>query len=268
MNKINDLDAQNRKTALITGAGVSTGIGFGIAKQLAKDGMDIILMDIGKSSLDQCCKEIERDYPVRALGVLLDLTSSDHIQNAKIIVQSFTKKLDVLVNNAGIFPPESRLGDLEIETWEKVLEINLTGAFKMIHSFLPMMSRGSSIINMASRAGKRPAPLYGAYSVSKAGLIMLTKNIAVEYADQGIRANALCPGQIYTDLNEKRYIEEAAKNNITMEKHIENIVKGIPLARLGNPQDIAQLVSFLVSDAADYITGQTFNICGGQLMEA
>ncbi len=264
---MNNIDTHNKKTAIITGAGIATGIGFGIAKQLAKDGMDIVIMDINQASLDQCCEEIKEEFKVRALGVLLDVTSNSYIQKAKTVVQSFTKQVDVLINNAGIFPTESRLGDLEMETWEKIMEINLTGAFKMIHTFLPMMQSGSSIINMASRAGKRPAPLYGAYSVSKAGMIMLTKCLAVEYASQGIRANAICPGQIYTDLNEKRYIQEAAKNNITMEEHIENIVKGIPLGRLGLPEDIARLVSFLVSDKADYITGQTFNICGGQLME-
>ena len=164
-------------------------------------------------------------------------------------------------------PAGARLGEMDEGTWSKVLDINLGGPFKMIRKLLPMMQRGSSIVNIASRAGKRPSPGYSAYSVSKAALIMLTKCFAVEYAAEGIRANAICPGQIYTELNKARFEREAAEQGISLEARVARMVETIPFGRMGAPEDVGHLVAFLVSPESEYITGQAFNICGGQLTE-
>jgi NAD(P)-dependent dehydrogenase (short-subunit alcohol dehydrogenase family) len=138
----------------------------------------------------------------------------------------------------------------------------------MSRALLPMMmGRRASIINTASRAGKVPPVFNGAYAVAKAGVIMLTKVMAKELAGSGIRVNAVCPGQIRTDLETWRFGLEARFFNTTVEEREKEMCKTIPLGRIGSPEEVANLVAFLASEASSYCTGQAFNVTGGQLME-
>jgi len=129
------------------------------------------------------------------------------------------------------------------------------------------MGKGGSIVNTASRAGKVPPLLNGAYGVAKAGVIMLTKVMALELAGNNIRANAICPGQVMTDLEKWRFGLEAKFFNTSVQEREAEMCKTIPLNRIGQPREVGDLVSFLASDASSYITGQAVNITGGQLME-
>ncbi len=267
------LDLKN-KSALITGAGLLTGIGFGIARALAESGMDIILGDLPspvqkgqRRSIDQCCAVLERDFNVRTLAVDLDVTSKEDIEKAFVAIKNFSSTLHALINNAGMNAGTARIGDYDPELWEKILEVNLIGPFRLVNALLPLMTEGSSIINLASRAGKRPLPNYSGYSTSKAGLIMFTKCIAVEYASMGIRANAICPGQILTDMNLRRYDREALAQNTTREDIMNRAMSTVPLGRIGTPEDVGRVAAFLVSEESGYITGQALNVTGGQLME-
>ena len=152
--------------------------------------------------------------------------------------------------------------------WMKTIDVNLHGVFRVSRALLPMMIlNGGTIINTASRAGKVPALFNGAYAVAKAGVIMLTKVMAAELAGNGVRVNAICPGQIATDLEKWRFGLEAQFFGSTIEEREKEMCKTIPLGRIGHPDEVADLVVFLASDRAAYMTGQAINITGGQLME-
>ena len=261
------------KTALITGASLPSGIGFAIAKAFAKSGMSIVLADLpssspgGQRSIDACCVLLEKEYGVKAIAVDLDVTSPDDIAGAVNTVSELMSPLHALVNNAGMNLGATLMGDYNPEHWRKVLEVNLFGPFHMIQAFLPLMIRGSCIVNVASRAGKRPLPTCSAYSTSKAGLIMLTKCLAVEYAARGIRANAICPGQILTNMNMRRFEREGKTLGITAEEAMSKTLSTVPMGRIGTPEEVGQVAAFLVSEQSSYMTGQAINVTGGQLME-
>ena len=261
------------KTGIITGAGLPTGIGFGIARAFAASGMNLVLADLpaaeppGQRSIDACCAILKEEYGVDAVPIDLDVTNSDHISQAVEAVKALGAPLHALVNNAGTNMGASLMGDYDPQLWRKVMEINLFAPFQLIQAFLPLMTRGSCIVNMASRAGKRPLPTCSAYSTSKAGIIMLTKCLAVEYAPKGIRANAICPGQILTDMNLRRFDREAQAQGITRDEAMAKMLATVPMGRIGMPEEVGNAAAFLVSAASSYMTGQAVNVTGGQLME-
>lgn len=256
------------KAAFITGAALATGIGFGIAEELAANGMDVLLGDLPAQGgpLEENCAALRRDYGVRAEPVALDVSDTESIRAAVENIRAFAPSLRAFVNNAGINRGASRIGEYDAGLWQSVLEVNLIGPFLLTKALLPLMGRGSAVVNVASRAGKRPLPTCSAYSVSKAGLIMFTKCLAVEYAAEGIRANALCPGQILTDMNVKRYAREAAEDCMP-EETMRRAIATVPLGRIGTPRDVGLAAAFLVSDASAYMTGQALNVTGGQITE-
>jgi NAD(P)-dependent dehydrogenase (short-subunit alcohol dehydrogenase family) len=150
----------------------------------------------------------------------------------------------------------------------KTIEVNLHGVFRVSRAVIPMMlGSGGSIINTASRAGKKPPLFNGAYAVAKAGVIMLTKVMAAELAGAGIRINAICPGQIMTDLERWRFGLEAKVYGTSVEEREREMCTTIPLGRIGEPREVANLVAWLASGESSYVTGQAINITGGQLME-
>ena len=152
--------------------------------------------------------------------------------------------------------------------WIKTVDVNLFSVFRVSRAIIPMMlGKPAVIVNTASRAGKVPPIFNSAYAVAKAGVIMLTKTMAKELGGMEIRVNAICPGQIRTDLEQWRFGLEAQFFNSTVEEREEEMCKTIPLGCLGVPQDAAELVAFLASDASRYITGQAINLDGGQCME-
>ncbi|MCJ7682825.1 MAG: SDR family oxidoreductase, partial [Desulfobacteraceae bacterium] len=184
------------------------------------------------------------------------------------IRESF-EHIDVLCNNAGAsFGVPNAVHTYDESAWMKTIDVNLHSVFRISRAVLPMMmGMKGSIINTASRAGKVPPLFNGAYAVAKAGVIMLTKVMAKELAGAGIRVNAICPGQIMTDLERWRFGLEARFFNTTEEEREKEMCKTIPLGRIGTPEEVGSLVSFLASEASSYCTGQAINISGGQLME-
>jgi len=178
-------------------------------------------------------------------------------------------RIDILCNNAGAsFGVPNTVQHYEESAWMKTIDVNLHGVFRVSRAILPLMTgKSGSIINTASRAGKVPPLFNGAYAVAKAGLIMLTKVMAQELAGSRIRVNAVCPGQIQTDLEKWRFELEAQFFGSTPEERKEEMCRTIPLARLGTTEEVANLVAFLASEASSYMTGQAINVTGGQLME-
>jgi NAD(P)-dependent dehydrogenase (short-subunit alcohol dehydrogenase family) len=269
------------KTALVTGSGKRTGIGFAIARKLASNGCNMIIADMGVSDQSQQIKtgtsgemqeiaeSLSKEFNVKCIAVPVDVTDSSSISSMVEIIKKDFSNVDILCNNAGAsFGVPSAVHTYNEEAWFKTIDVNLHGVFKVSRAVLPLMfGRKASIINTSSRASKVPPALNGAYAVAKAGVNMLTKVMAKELSGIGVRINAICPGQINTDLEKWRFGLEAKFFNTTVEEREKEMCKTIPLGRIGSTEEVANLVAFLASEESSYITGQAINVTGGQLME-
>ncbi len=239
----------NRK-AIVTGAG--SGIGRVIALKLAREGSAVGVADIDSEAARTVASEIEAAGGTAAAFVL-DVSDADAVAETMKAVAEELEGLDILVNNAGI-TRDNLLIRMSPDDWDIVLRVNLKGAFNCTRSAVrPMMSaRWGRIVNIASVVGQVGNVGQANYAASKAGLIALTKTTAREFASRNITANAVAPGFIRTPMTER-----------LSDKVREGLTSRILLKRLGTPEDVANLVAFLVSDDADYITGQTINVDGG-----
>lgn len=269
------------KVALVTGAGSKEGIGFAIAKALAEAGAHVALGDLCRDldaqgyyslptyeDLENRARELQ-SLGVRSLALQVDVTSSSSVEEMVERVVTELGPIEILVNNAGGAPSPGPLHLMDEGAWRKTLEINLHGTFLVSKAVVPRMieaAKKGSIVNMASKAGKVPRPFAGAYCVAKAAVIMLTRVQALELAPHGIRVNAVCPAQIETPLERWSWELEAKLLGKDLEQVKREKISQIPLGRVGSPRDVAELVRFLVSDRASYMTGQAINLTGGQLM--
>ncbi len=241
------------KTALVTGA--AQGIGRAIAVALAKAGADVAVSDVNGEKAAETAKEIEA-MGVKAFPITGNV--ADSVSAAAMVDEAAARfgKLDILVNNAGI-TRDNLIMRMKEEEWDLVIDVNLKGSFNCAKAAIKHMSkaRRGTIINIASIVGAMGNAGQANYVASKAGLIGLTKTIAREYASRNITANAVAPGFIDT-----------AMTQALPEKVREELLKQVPLGRLGTPEDIAAAVKFLASDAAAYITGQVIHVNGGMYM--
>ncbi|MEW6382211.1 MAG: 3-oxoacyl-[acyl-carrier-protein] reductase [bacterium] len=243
----------NNKVAFITGA--AQGIGKETALTLARKGAIIVAVDLNKELLLKNADEfqsLDREYFPLAMNVTDEQEVNDAV--AKVIEQF--QRIDILVNNAGI-TRDSLILRMSEAAWDSVLSVNLKGAFHCTKAVARVMlkQKKGTIINLASVVGLMGNPGQANYSASKAGLIGLTKTVARELAAKGITVNAVAPGYIDTDMT--RALPQAAR---------EKLEDAIPLKRLGTVQDVAQVIAFLASDEASYITGQVINVNGGMYM--
>ncbi|MBC2712243.1 MAG: SDR family oxidoreductase [Desulfosarcina sp.] len=270
------------KTAVVTGSGKRSGIGYAVARKLAGEGANVVIADLGmsadpdlavktggESEMAVIAQELARTHGVETIAVNLDVTRADSITQMVNTISERFDRIHILVNNAGAsFGVPNAVHTYDETAWMKTIDVNLHGVFRVSRALLPMMILdGGAIINTASRAGKVPALFNGAYAVAKAGVIMLTKVMASELAGNDVRVNAICPGQIATDLEKWRFGLEAQFFGSTIEEREKEMCKTIPLGRIGSPDEVGNLVVFLASDRASYMTGQAINITGGQLME-
>ena len=270
------------KTAIVTGAGKKTGIGYAIAEKLAASGCNIIIADLGtppvpgeslKSAtgeeMETIASELAKTHGVRTLAVAVDITDNKAIGAMVDTIKGSFDHIDILCNNAGAsFGVPNTVLSYDEAAWIKTVDVNLFSVFRISRAVIPLMAgKPAAIINTASRAGKVPPIFNSAYAVAKAGVIMLTKTMAKELGGNGIRVNAICPGQIATDLEKWRFGLEASFFGTTIEDREKEMCKTIPLGYIGPPREAADLVVFLASDASRYITGQAINIDGGQCME-
>lgn len=278
------------KIALVTGAGKQSGIGYALVRALAGCGTHVIIADLGRFSpaerggsdnetgpvktgttaeMEQVAEEVADEFSVSTLAVSVDVADNGAISDMMEAVKARFDHIDILCNNAGAsFGVPNAVHTYDESAWMKTIDVNLHSVFRVSRAALPlMMGRKGRIINTASRAGKVPPMFNGAYAVAKAGVIMLTKVMAKELAGAGIRVNAVCPGQIMTDLEKWRFQLEATVFNTTVEARQAEMCKSIPLGRIGDPAEVARLVAFLASEASAYCTGQAINVTGGQLME-
>lgn len=242
------------KTALITGAG--RGIGRDIARKLSQMGANIVINDIAASTDADATTQELIDAGGNAVCLKGDVRNFEEIE--KIIQNTLDKfgRIDILVNNAGI-TKDGLMMRMSDSDWDDVLDINLKGAFHMIKavSRLMMKQRSGTIINLASVVGVMGNPGQANYVASKAGLIGLTKTTAKELSSRGITCNAVAPGFIRSAMTDK-LSEDVQKEYF----------KAIPLGRFGETEDVANVVAFLASDLAKYVTGQVIHIDGGLVM--
>ena len=270
------------KTAIITGSGKKTGIGYAIAKKLASCGSHVIIADLGQPSvpeaavntgtreqMDIISADLAQTYGVKTLAVAVDVTDNGAIGEMMEKIKKCFDHIDILCNNAGAsFGVPNTVLSYDEKAWIRTVDVNLFSVFRISRAVIPLMlGKPAAIINTASRAGKVPPIFNSAYAVAKAGVIMLTKTMAKELGGAGIRVNAICPGQIATDLEKWRFGLEASFFSTTVEEREKEMCKTIPLGFIGVPRDAADLVAFLASDASRYITGQAINLDGGQCME-
>ncbi len=238
------------QSAIVTGAG--RGLGRNIAQTLARAGAKIACIDVDETTLAETVSGIEAEGGT-AVAMTCDVTDSDRVSETVAQVIETFGGLDILVNNAGI-TRDTLLMRMKDDQWDSVIAINLRGTFLFTRAATrPMMKkRRGRIINLASVSGLTGNPGQANYSASKAGVIGLTRTVARELASRNITVNAIAPGFILTEMTAK-----------LGEEILAEIRKQVPLGRLGDPQDVADAVLFLASDAADFITGHVLTVDGG-----
>ena len=241
------------KVALV--AGGSRGIGEASAIALAEAGADVAVSSRKLPELERVAEEI-RGRGRRGLAIAAHIAKADESRNLVDKVVAEFGRIDILVNNAGTNPYYGPIIDAEEWAWDVTMNVNLKGPFMLAQMVAKVMREqgGGSMINTASVGGIRPGSSEGIYCVTKAAMIMLTKVMAKEWGQYGIRANALAPGVIKTRLSEALWQEPAVG---------EAVVQKTPLGRLGEIEDVAGVVVYLASDASSFVTGDTFVIDGG-----
>lgn len=242
------------KVALITGA--ARGIGKAIAIKYAQEGANVAFTDLVIDENGENTKKEIESYGVKVLAIASNAADFEQAHAAVEQVVKEFGKLDILVNNAGITKDGLMMRMSEAQ-WDAVIAVNLKSAFNFVHAVTPVMvkQRSGSIINMSSVVGVHGNAGQCNYSASKAGMIGLAKSIAQELGSRGVRANAIAPGFIITEMT-AQLPEEVRK---------EWAAK-IPLRRGGTPEDIANVATFLGSDLSSYVTGQVISVCGGMQM--
>ncbi len=243
------------KTAIITGSG--SGIGRECALLLAKQGAQVVVSDVNEKGGLETVEMIKKGGG-EAVFIKGDVSKP---QDCEVMVNKAVVsfgKLDIAVNNAGIGGEPNLTGDYSIEGWNKVIDINLNGVFYCMRYQIPAMLKtgGGSIVNIASILGQVGFATAPAYVAAKHGVVGLTKNAAQEYGTQGIRVNAVGPGFIHTPL-----LSDLEKDQATMDM----LVALHPIGRLGKPEEVAELVVWLASDKASFVTGGYYAVDGGYL---
>ncbi len=250
-----DRFALDGETAIVTGA--ARGLGKEMASALAEAGADVAIVDVDIETAEETAAELE-EIGVDTTAVEVDVTDEAEVEAMVETVTNRLGPIDVLINNAGI-AANAPAEEMEYETWQRTLDVNLSGVFLCAkHVGRRMLDRGEGrIVNIASMSAYNvnvPQPQVG-YNASKAGVLMVTKSMAVEWAARGVRVNAIAPGYMRTDL-----VEEVLEADPEMER---TWVENTPMERLGRPEDLRGIVVYLASEASAYTTGEIVRVDGG-----
>lgn len=243
------------KTVVISGAAGPRGIGFATAKLCASQGARVAILDLEESAASDAARSIGPDH----IGLACDVTDRDACSAAISKLESAFGNIDVLVNNAGITQPVKTM-EIDPQSWERIMDVNLRGVLYLSQAVIPHMRarRQGSIACMSSVSAQRGGGIFGGphYSAAKAGVLGLAKAMARELGPDNIRVNCVTPGLIQTDITGGKLTDEMRAD----------ILKGIPLNRLGEAKDVASAFLFLASDLSSYITGAVIDVNGGMLI--
>jgi NAD(P)-dependent dehydrogenase (short-subunit alcohol dehydrogenase family) len=248
----------DNRVAIVTGA--AQGIGFGIAEQLLEAGASVAMVDVQAGWIENAAEQLGSKGPV--LAIAADVSVDERVKAALETTVARFGRLDVLVNNAGIEVLGSAT-EISAEQWDRQLNVNLKGAFLCSrYAVEQMRGHGGAIVNIASVHAFASYPGVVAYDASKAGMLGMTRAMALDHGKDGIRVNAICPGYIDTPMLDA-WLKTVADPNEAM----SGIMKFHPLGRIGTPRDIAEAVLFLASEAASFITGATLVVDGGMTIQ-
>ena len=252
------MGALDGKAALVTGGG--SGLGRASAIALARAGATVTVVDVNEDGGKETAALVYEEAGGDAEFVRADVTRPDDVATMVDQVVARWGHLDCAVNNAGMTGASASTADYELDDWNRAIALNLTGVFLCLKYELPaMLERGGSIVNMASGAGLVGFPGLPAYVASKHGVVGLTKAAALEYAQQGVRINAICPGSTRTPMLE---------GFMGGDEQVERMMtRAVPLGRLGMPSEIAEAVVWLCSDAASFVVGHALAVDGGSVIQ-
>lgn len=259
-----DLQLDN-KFAVITGG--SSGIGLAVAKELAKENANVAIIARTKSKLDEAAEKIRESYGVRALPIQADLTEEEDIAQVAHTLQEETNGIDILINNAGTGSEEDIM-EADDEKWRYFWDLHVMATVRISRALVPLMKRNDEgvILNTASICAKQPLGYEPIYNTTKAALTMLSKNLANELVEDGIRVNAISPGLVLTSDWKNTASKLIEGKDMTEEEYFAQIAEEkTPLGRFADPEEVAHLYAFLCSPLASYCLGSNYYIDGGWL---
>ena len=250
------------RTAIVTGA--ASGIGRGIAERFAHDGISVVCADINEVEVEKVAAELN-DSGHAAMGVAVDVTSEVSVIEMVNRTVDWTGRIDTAVANAGIMV-EGDILSISLEGWNRVMAVNATGTFLTARSVLPHLidGGGGSLVFTASTVGLVGMKGTAAYSASKGSIVALTRQLAADFADRGVRVNAVAPGAIRTPLSESQF-RARATDDTEFEGLLEKVIERYPLSRWGLTSEVAEVVSFLAFEKSSWMTGQIIPMDGGLL---
>ena len=250
------------QTILVTGGG--RGIGRSIALAFAAPGWRVAIAGRTRAQLEETASAI-RGRGAEAVLLPMDVTDDGAVATGFALMRETIDRLDVLVNNAGVgggLP----LHQTDTTSWRRILDTNVWGTFLVTRQAAPLLADGGRVVNMSSVLGRFGVPGYTAYCASKHAVIGFTWALALELVGRGITVNAICPGWVDTDMAMQGMQMGANVMNVSVEEFRSQALGAVPIKRIIQPEEVASLVKFLASPEASAITGQTYNICGGQVM--
>lgn len=249
------------KTALVTGAGA--GIGRAIARRFAEMGATVVVGDLDAAAAQAAAKDLPTPCGQKHEALAMDVTKKDSIAKVMEHIRGQYGSLDILMNNAGV-STMNRLEDLTEEEWDFNFNVNSKGVFLVTQAAVPLMKeKGGRVINTASMAAVKAAPLLAHYSASKFAVHGFTVSAAIELAPYGITVNCVCPGFVKTSMQDREVIWEGKLRGMSPEAVSAEYIEHTPLGRMCFPEDVADVAGFLASPQAGFMTGEAMNIAGG-----
>ena len=250
-------------TVLVTGGG--RGLGRAIALAFAEPGSIVAIAARTRSEVDDTARAITA-CGARPVALAVDITDEGAVARAFEELRAIAPALDVVVNNAGIGGGQP-IDETDTASWRRILDTNVWGTFLVTRQAVPMLSDGGRVINISSVLGRFGVPGYTAYCASKHAVIGFTRALALELVRRNITVNAVCPGWVDTEMAAQGMQLGADATGVTFEEFRDKAIGAVPMGRIIQPDEVANLVRFLASPQAAAITGQTYNICGGQTMD-